>query len=103
MKGITVTSPGFYGPSSRFIAGFSNTVPDIKISLAELGVEDSKVLNMEMESSLLFHLAAAVGYRAGTICPIISGPLEADALIDYEEVIEKTIQVGLGAMIAVGS
>ncbi|NNE65717.1 MAG: nucleoside phosphorylase [Pyrinomonadaceae bacterium] len=97
-RGITVTSPGFYGPSSRFIDGFSNTVSDIKLRLAELAVDGSRVLNMEMESSLLFHLAGAVGYYAGTICPIISGPTEADSLIDYNEAIDKTIKTGLAAM-----
>ena len=35
-KGITVSSPGFYGPSSRLIGGFQNTVPDIKLRLCLL-------------------------------------------------------------------
>ena len=97
-SGITVTSPGFYGPSSRFIDGFSNTVPDIKITLSKLQVGEMRVLNMEMESSLLFHLARAVGYQAGTICPVISNPLKSDSLIDYEKVIDQTIAIGLDAM-----
>lgn len=99
-KGITITSPGFYGPSSRRIDGFSNTVPDIKLILSNLEVAGRRVLNMEMESSLLFHLAAAVGYRAGTICPVISGPLESDSLIDYDKVIDHTIEIGLEALAA---
>jgi uridine phosphorylase len=36
--GITVSSPGFYGPSSRYIDGLKNTVPDIKGSLSKLMV-----------------------------------------------------------------
>jgi len=99
-SGITATSPGFYGPSSRYIDGFENSVPDIKNQLARVEVGGNRVLNMEMESSLLFHMATAVGYRAGTVCPIISSPSESDALIDYEKVIGETIAVGLKAMLA---
>ena len=97
--GITVSSPGFYGPSSRFIEGLQNTVPDIKNQLAKLNVEGRKIINMEMESSLLFHMCGAVGYRAGTICPMISNPNFSDEIVDYEKVIEEAISVGLDAML----
>ena len=97
--GITVSAPGFYGPSSRNIAGIKNVVPRIKQTLAETKVEGLRVLNMEMESSLLFHLCSIFGYRAGTVCAVISGPEESDKLIDYDKVIGETIEVGLTAML----
>ena len=92
--GITVSSPGFYGPSSRHIEGLNNTLPDIKGSLSKLNLDGLKVHNMEMESSLLFHLCSQLGYRAGTICTVISGPNDSDSIIDYERAIGKTIKVG---------
>ena len=98
-SGITVSSPGFYGPSSRSIDGLVNTVPDIKGTLAKLAVRGLRVLNMEMESSLLFHLAGALGHRAGTVCPAISQPGAPDALIDYEACIEDAISIALAAMV----
>jgi uridine phosphorylase len=98
-SGITVSSPGFYGPSSRHIDGLVNTVPDIKGTLAKLAVHGRRVLNMEMESSLLFHLAGALGHRAGTICPVISQPGAPEALIDYEACIEDAISIALAAMV----
>lgn len=61
-SGITVSTPGFFGASSRYIDGLVNTVPDIKGTLAKLEVSGRRVLNMEMESSLLFHLAGALGH-----------------------------------------
>ena len=97
--GITVSSPGFYGPSSRFISGLKNTIPDIKGSLAKLNIDGLKIHNMEMESSLFFHLCAQLGYRAGTICTVISGPTESDSIIDYETAIENTISIGLNALV----
>ncbi|MDG1167280.1 MAG: nucleoside phosphorylase, partial [Candidatus Thioglobus sp.] len=68
--GITSSSPGFYGPSSRYIEGLKNTFPDIKGSLSKINIDGLRVLNMEMESSLFFHLCAQMGYRAGTICTV---------------------------------
>ena len=96
--GITVSSPGFYAASSRFVEGFTNTIPDIKHQLAGLNVKGLKVINMEMESSLLFHMCRSIGYRAGTICPIISNPDSSDEIVDYEAIIEKAITIGLNAM-----
>ncbi len=99
LSGITVSSPGFYGPSSRHIAGLVNTVPDIKATLARLSVAARRALNMEMESSLLFHLAGALGHRAGTICPAISQPDAAADVVDYDTAIESAISVAVEAMI----
>jgi len=96
--GITSSSPGFYGPSSRYIEGLINTFPDIKGSLSKIDIDGLKVLNMEMESSLFFHLCAQMGYRAGTICTVISGPTTSAAVIDYDKAIGDTISVGLNAM-----
>ena len=55
---------------------------------------------MEMESSLLFHLAGALGHRASTICPVISSPDAAADVVDYDERIEAAIGVALGALVA---
>lgn len=97
--GITASSPSFYGASSRFIEGLTNTIPDIKDQLATIDVAGQKVINMEMESSLLFHLCRQMNYQAGTICPIISNPKTSDAVIDYEALIETSITIGLNAML----
>jgi uridine phosphorylase len=96
--GITVSSPGFYGPSSRYIEGLNNTLTDIKGSLSSLNIDGLKVHNMEMESSLFFHLCSQLGYRAGTICTVISGPNDSDSIIDYEAAIGNTIKIGLNAL-----
>jgi uridine phosphorylase len=96
--GITASTSSFYGASSRFIEGLTNTIPDIKDQLATIEVKGQKVINMEMESSLFFHLCSQMGYQAGTICPIISNPKSSNALVDYESLIERTITIALNAM-----
>ena len=96
--GITASSPGFFGPGSRYIEGLRNTVSDIKGMLASLDVGGRRVVNMEMESSLLFHLAGALGHRAGTICPIIGQPGRPDAVVDYGAAVETAIDVAMEVM-----
>jgi uridine phosphorylase len=98
VTGITAATPGFYGPSSRYIEGLANTVPSIKTELAALQVQQHKVVNMEMESSLLFHVAGHLGCPVGTICPIISKPSSSTAILDYAASVEHAIDIALGAM-----
>jgi uridine phosphorylase len=53
---------------------------------------------MEMESSLLFHVAGHLGCPVGTICPIISKPLSSTAILDYAASVESAIDIALDAM-----
>jgi uridine phosphorylase len=98
ITGITAATPGFYGASGRYIEGLVNTVPNIKQRLAALQVGDLKVVNMEMESSLLFHVAGYLGCLAGTICPVISKPSSSTKIPDYTPSVERAIDVALQAM-----
>jgi uridine phosphorylase len=96
--GITAATPGFYGASGRVIDGLRNTVPDIKNKLGALRADELKVVNMEMESSLLFHMAAYLGCPVGTICPIISKPTASTAILDYGASVDLAISIALNAM-----
>ena len=101
--GITAATPGFYGASGRFIDGLVNSVPDIKNKLAALQVEEHQIVNMEMESSLLFHLAGYLGCPVGTICPIISKPTASTAILDYAASVDTAIEVAISAMLSLNS
>ena len=96
--GVTVTSSGFFGPSGRFLDGVTNTVEDVKARLGRIELDGLRVLNMEMESSLLFHLAELLGARAGTICPTISNPAGHGAVLDPASLVEQAIDIALAAM-----
>ncbi len=69
--GITATASGFFGPQGRNIPGLDITIPGIQETLGSIDINGDKVINFEMESSLLFHLSRQLGYRSGTVCPII--------------------------------
>jgi len=103
--GVTVTAPGFFGPSGRYLDGVTNSVADVKQRLGRIEVRGARVLNMEMESSLLFHLAAQLGVRAGTICPTISSPGSHGTVIDYDGRVGQAIddrRVEPGAVARIG-
>jgi len=96
--GATVTAPGFFGPSGRHLDGVTNTVADVKLRLGRIEVAGVRVLNMEMESSLLFHLSALLGIRAGTICPTISNPASHGSVLDPAPLVAQAIDIALAAM-----
>jgi uridine phosphorylase len=96
--GVTVTAPGFFGPSGRYLDGVTNTVADVKLRLGRVEAAGVRVLNMEMESSLLFHLAALLDVRAATICPTISSPKSHASVLDPAPLVAQAIEIALGAM-----
>ncbi len=96
--GITASASGFYGPQGREIPGLPITVPSLQEHLAGLVVEGNRVINFEMESSLLFHLAKGIGMRVGTICPIIANRPAGTFLSDYKPAVERAIETALSAM-----
>jgi len=75
-----------------------NTVPNIKTKLSALQVGEHKVVNMEMESGLLFHVAGHLGCPVGTICPIISKPTASASIPDYAASVDRAINIALDAM-----
>ena len=78
--------------------GLTNTVHDVKARLGRIEARGVRVFNMEMESSLLFHLAGLLGVRAGTICPTISNPAGHGAVLDPAPFVGQAIEIALAAM-----
>jgi uridine phosphorylase len=72
--GITVTGAGFFASQGRDIARTPLTIRNLDQELAALesGIGTLRIENFEMESSFLFHFAAAHGYPAATICPTVA-------------------------------
>lgn len=70
MKGITVSSSGFFANQGREVCHDRPTVPDIDELLGALdsGIDGLKFTNLEMETSFLFHAAPVFSFRAGSIC-----------------------------------
>ncbi|MEK6943766.1 MAG: nucleoside phosphorylase [Nanoarchaeota archaeon] len=99
VTGITTTASGFFGNQGREIPGLEITIPKLQEHLATLEVDGHRVVNFEMESSLIFHLTAQMGYRSGTVCVIVANRPAGTFLTDYDSAIERAIQGGLNAML----
>ena len=99
-SGITASAPGFFGCQGRKISGLKLTVPELQEHLSKIHIGGSKIVNMEMESSLLFHLAGQMNYRAGTICAVLANRPDKTVASGSEMIraIDNCIKTGLEAM-----
>jgi uridine phosphorylase len=97
--GITASSSGFHAPQGREIPGLRITVPKLQEHLATLDKDSLKVVNMEMESSLMFRIAKQLGYRCGSVCAIIGNRFTGEFLPNYGPAVERAIKCGLEAMV----
>ena len=73
-NGITASCSGFFANQGRDISRVPLTVPNIDNVLAKMGyiIDGLRFENMEMESSFLLQFMGALGYQAGSICPVIA-------------------------------
>lgn len=84
VKGITVTSSGFYGPQGRTLRLPTKTM-NLNEELTSFNSSFGKVTNFEMESSALFALGKALGHECATICLGIANRPNKDFSKDYSK------------------
>lgn len=104
--GITTSAGGFFcNQGRRLLPSIGITVPDVDNVVGTTdfsGIEgtdgDIQAENMEMESSFLFHLCTALGYRCGAICLTIAQRREGTFLQNQAPMMEKTIATAVRAL-----
>lgn len=84
VKGITITSSGFYGPQGRELRLKTKTT-ELNDKLTSFSSEFGKIINFEMESSALFALGKAMGHHCATICLGIANRPTKDFSKDYSK------------------
>lgn len=84
VKGITVTSSGFYGPQGRQLR-IKNRVDNFNQGLANFSHPEHKITNFEMESSALFALGKELGHNCSTICLGIANRSKMEFSKGYKE------------------
>ena len=89
-KGITATSPGFYGPQGRCIRTELN-YPNLNKDIERFRFNEWKISNFEMESSALFLLAKILGHNALTVCAIAANRILEKFSPNYHPTMEKLI------------
>lgn len=97
IKGITATSPGFYGPQGRVLRlGLENE--GLNKSLESFIFDDNIVTNFEMETSALYGLGRMLGHNTATVCAIIANRYNRTFSKDYQITVKKLIEVVLNRM-----
>lgn len=95
VSGITVTSPGFYGPQGREIR-VPLAFAQINDKLSDFKYKDYKITNYEMETSALYALAKNLGHNSLTICIVIANRKRGEFLESYHNemdcLIEQTLK-----------
>ena len=83
IKGITISTPGFYAPQGRSLRlnTFDNEINSL---LSEFEYRGRTISNYEMESSAIYGLSALLGHRALSICLVIGNRVTGEFLQDYK-------------------
>jgi uridine phosphorylase len=83
VKGITVSTPGFYAPQGRRLR-LNPVDPEINGKLSDINYKGRRITNYEMESSAIYGLGRLLGHRAVTVCVIIGNRATGDFIADYK-------------------
>lgn len=83
IKGITISTPGFYAPQGRKLR-LETFDPDINRKLAEFSFRGRTITNYEMESSAIYGLAGLLGHKALTLCAVIGNRATGEFINDYK-------------------
>ncbi len=81
-RGITVTSPGFYGPQGRRLR-LEPFDSELNENLTSFRFKGERVTNYEMESSAIYGLSKLLNHKALTICVVIANRVTGEFLNDY--------------------
>ncbi len=71
LKGITLTTPGFYAPQGRELR-LNLQYPQLPELIRSFSHSGEKIMNYEMETSALYALGKALGHNVITICAILA-------------------------------
>jgi len=89
-KGVTISTPGFYGPQARRIRldPFDNELIE---KITTFRYDHWKVTNFEMECSALYALAGLLGHEAITLCVAVANRITETFLDNYQRHIDRMI------------
>ncbi len=97
-SGITLSSPGFYGPQGRTLR-LPVIDPDLNRKIHSFTYDNLKVTNFEMESSALFGLSSLLGHKAVSICAVIANRITGEFIRDCEPVMDKLLRFTLDRIV----
>lgn len=98
-KGITATSPGFYGPQGREL-NLKLAYPELNEKLTAFRYKNNRITNFEMESAPLYGLGRMLGHETMTICLVLANRPRKTFLKDYKKPMDSLIKAFLEKMVS---
>lgn len=96
-QGITVTSPGFYGPQGRVLRlGLSN--PDLIDQFSTFRYGNHRISNFEMETSAIYGLGRLLGHHCLSLNAIVANRVKKEFSKDGGAAVEQLITKSLGIL-----
>jgi uridine phosphorylase len=97
IKGITISSPGFYAPQGRRLRleTFDNEIND---KLAQFSFRGRTISNYEMESSAIYGLSGLLGHKALTLCAVIGNRVTGEFINDYKPIMMDLARIVMGTI-----
>lgn len=89
-QGITITSPGFYGPQGRSIH-LPATVHNFIEKLNKFRFQNLPISNIEMESSALFGLSKLLGHESISLNAILANRITGSFSTNPEKTMDRLI------------
>lgn len=98
LHGMTISSPGFYGPQGRVVR-IPLADPKQNEKIESFLYQGRQITNFEMESSALAGLSKLLGHEASTICTIIANRENKTANSDYQPYVRKMVEMALDKLL----
>ena len=99
MEGITVTSPGFYGPQGRILR-LPLYDPEMNEKLQRFRFNNQRIINFEMETSALYGVGRLLGHNVVTVCALIANRATHSYSNDHKWMIKSLIEMVLDKIIS---
>jgi len=97
-QGITVTSPGFYGPQGRVLRlGLSN--PDLIERFTGFRYGNHRITNFEMETSAMYGLGRLLGHNSLSLSAIVANRITKEFSKDGNAAVENLITKALATIV----
>ncbi len=95
--GITITSPGFYGPQGRTLR-LKTRYPDLVDRYSKFRFNDLRISNFEMETSAIYGLGGLLGHRCLSLNAILANRATKEFTKDGNKLVENLIEKSLGIL-----
>lgn len=99
-QGITFTAAGFYGPQGRSLGRVGVAVRGLPDLMSTVTFEGARMVNMEMETSGILGLGAALGHECGSFSVILANRHTLEFHPAPSKAVDELIDTGLELLIS---